>query len=113
MPALDRSFAIIDDKGRARFPYKKQQRSTGRYGFAISAPGERDARGGAIYTDDISEVVRKVVMDNWKVRACAEDGSLQGSVGLGGMARRYWVAPNLRSVVAGAQVRPEDNLPHV
>lgn len=57
MPVVDKNFAIVGDDGSIRYPYKKGERASRRYGFAISKPGGRDARGDAEYTDDLALVV--------------------------------------------------------
>lgn len=107
MPVVDRNFAIVADDGSIRYPYKKEERATRRFGFAISKPGSRDAHGGAEYTDDLAEVVRRVVLDGWKVRASTSDGAKKGSIGVGKLrAHEYWVAPSLRPIVASAEIPP-------
>lgn len=109
---VDKNFALVAKDGTVRYPYKKGQRATGRYGFALSKAGQRDAYGDGLYTDDIREVIRKVVLEGWKVRARTEDGSKEGSVGLGRRtADNYWVAPHLRTLVAGAEIQPIPTLP--
>lgn len=112
MPAVDKSFAIVADDGTIRYPYKKGERASGKYGFAISKPGDRDAHGGAEYTDDLAVVVRRVVLDGWKVRASTVDGSKKGSIGVGKLrAQKYWVAPSLSSIVASAEIQPLESPP--
>ena len=112
MPAIDNNFVLIGEDGSKRYPFKKAQKQTGRYGFALSTTENRDRHGGGVYTDDISEVVRKAVLEGWKVRACSEDGATQGSIGLGKRSfRKYWVAPSLRPLVVGATFQPEDRPP--
>lgn len=108
--AVDRRFALIADNNEALYPYKKAQLRMGRYGFALSAPGDRDAHGGGEYTDDLKEVVARVVFDGWKVRATTihrgnkqRDGSfmLHGKAIVG-----YWIADDLKHLVEAAPTRP-------
>ena len=80
--AADTRFALIADNNEALYPYKKAQLKTGRYGFALSAPGDRDAHGGGAYTDDLKEVVARVVFDGWKVRATTIHRSNNSAMGL-------------------------------
>ncbi|KKN63468.1 hypothetical protein LCGC14_0501290 [marine sediment metagenome] len=42
MEAVDRRFVLVADNGDRLYPYKKAQRETGRYGFALTKPGEQD-----------------------------------------------------------------------
>ncbi|SNY58417.1 HNH endonuclease [Arsukibacterium tuosuense] len=66
---IDKRFALIDKNGIKRYPYKKEQKSTGRFGYALTAEGEQDRRGGGTYVDDIESVITKMVHEGWSVRA--------------------------------------------
>ena len=108
--AIDKRFALISRDAEALYPFKKKQLSTGRYGFALSAPGDRDAFGGGNYTEDIADVIWQVVFNGWKVRATTvgEEGRQRtGSFKLGGKAIvGYWIDPDLRHLVADARLKP-------
>lgn len=112
--SIDRRFALIADDGRIAYPYQKTQRSTARYGFALTGPGERDRHGGGYYTSSIEEVIRRVVLDGWSVRArgIRAEESKGDSIGLGKRTfHRYWVASEFRPLVAGATTPPLAYLP--
>lgn len=66
---IDKRFTLIDKNGIKRYPYKKEQKSTGRYGYALTAEGEQDRKGGGTYVDDVETVITKMVHDGWSVRA--------------------------------------------
>ncbi|HEX5311984.1 HNH endonuclease [Aquabacterium sp.] len=68
---IDKRFCLIADNGDLLYPYVKEARD-GRRGFALTEPGQRDARGEGHYTEDLEEVIRRVVQDGWKVRARTE-----------------------------------------
>lgn len=68
MDAVDKRFVLVADNGDRLYPYKKAQKSTGRYGFALTKPGEQDRHGQGTYTDSIGEVIQRVVNDGWSVR---------------------------------------------
>lgn len=68
MGAVDKRFVLVADNGDRLYPYKKTQKSTGRYGFALTRPGEQDRHGQGTYTDSIGEVIQRVVNDGWSVR---------------------------------------------
>ncbi|CAN5429095.1 hypothetical protein BH11PSE9_BH11PSE9_34660 [soil metagenome] len=112
---LDTRFALIADNGAVLYPYQKAQRSTGRFGFALSLGKNTDRRGGAEYTTDIEEVVRQVVLHGWRVRAKtsgAAGASRHGSFALGKRAiSGYWLAPELHGLVEGAAVKLLGQLP--
>lgn len=109
---LDKRFALITNSDQILYPYEKDQRATGRYGFALTQAGNQDRRGGGDYTRDLTDVVRRVVLEGWGVRARTEDRSLDGSYMLGKRSiTRYWVAPELRHVVSAAPIRPAADLP--
>ena len=72
---VDKRFALIAKNGEVRFPYQKSQDFTGRYGFALTAPGEKDRKGGGTYTADIEEVIKRMVFDGWGVRAMTTEKS--------------------------------------
>lgn len=96
---IDKRFCLIADNGDLLYPYVKETRD-GRRGFALSAPGQRDAKGEGHYTDDLEEVIRRVVQDGWKVRAKtekkAEGRPRDGSFSLGQRAiHDFHVDPSL------------------
>lgn len=110
LDSVDKRFALIADNNEALYPYKKAQLKTGRYGFALSAPGDRDAHGGGVYTDDLVEVVKRVVFDGWKVRGTTihrNDKQRDGAFKLHGKAIvGYWISDDLEHVVEAAPTRP-------
>jgi hypothetical protein len=112
---LDRRFALLAADGDVLFPVMKSQKVTQRFGFALSTADNPDRSGGGVYTEDLNEVIRRVVIDRWlvRVRTAPESGKLrQGSMGLGKVAiSAYWVAPELRHIVKDAQWAPEEHLP--
>jgi hypothetical protein len=115
MENVDKRFALIAKDGDILFPYQKRQRATNRFGFALSAPGEGDRHGGGEYTEDLGEVIRRVVFDRWKVRVTTVDKTnkqRQGSLGLEKSAiKSYWVAPEFEHLVGGAAITPVNELP--
>ena len=80
---IDKRFALITKSNEVLFPYLKRQIATKRFGFALTRVGDMDRNGGGDYTADIEEVVRRVVLDGWSVRAKAEDDHPNGTYGLG------------------------------
>lgn len=103
-------FALIASNGDVLHPYKKSQRSTGRYGFALSKPGSRDAHSEGDYVDTIEQVIRRVVFDGYKVRVTTTNKLLtqrNGSLKIGGQSIvGYWVADELRHMVIGVPTAP-------
>lgn len=83
---IDKRLCLIARNGDLLYPYTKQARD-GRRGFALAAPGERDSKGGGHYTSEIEEVIRRVVLDGWKVRARTATSdhrkAREGSYGIG------------------------------
>lgn len=73
MEAVDKRLTLIADNGDRLYPYKKFQKKTGRFGFALTRPGENDRNGQGIYTDSIQEVIQRLVFDGWNVRAKTTD----------------------------------------
>jgi hypothetical protein len=109
MTSLDRRFALIAANGDILFPYMKAEQGSDRVGFALSAPGERDARGQGTYTRDLAEVIRRVVFDGWKVRARSVSPAPRrdGSYGLGKQAiSQYWLSSEMLHLAQGASVAP-------
>jgi hypothetical protein len=102
---IDRRFALLTHDGGVLYPYTKTERASDRTGFALSAPGERDAKGLGVYTLDLADVVRRVVFDGWKVRAKA-DPAVSDREGSYGLKKRavggFWITPELASLVEGA-----------
>lgn len=104
--SVDKRFALIDRDGAYRFPYKKTQKETGRYGFVLG----RDRFGQGEYTDSLERVVRAVVLDGLGVRVKAETAPGKGGNTLSLHAQQeivgYWLAPELLPLVVGAKFRP-------
>lgn len=112
---IDRRFALIATDGDVLYPVKKSQKSTGRFGFALSAPGEQDRQGGGTYTMDLEDVIRHVIHGGGLVRVTTTGkagGERAGSLGVGKRSIcAYWVSPELRHLVVGAELQPVDELP--
>ena len=110
--AVDKRFALIASNGDVLNPYMKTQKSTGRYGFALSKTGDRDAKSGGEYVGTIEQLVRKVVFDGYKVRVKTTHKPLEqrtGSLKIGGKAIvGYWVSDDLRHLVVGAPTAPRE-----
>lgn len=116
MSNVDQRFALLDQhSGDELYPYMKLQKSTNRFGFALTRPGEQDRKGGGHYTTDLTEVVRRVVIDGWNVRVKTIDRvgkQREGSLGIGKIANAgYWVAPEFLDLVKGSPTRPLSALP--
>lgn len=116
MSTVDQRFALVDRAtGQELFPYLKLQRSTNRYGFALSKPGERDSKGDGHYTDEIREVIQRVVIDGWKVRVKTINGKMrEGSLGINMRTKAdYWVAPEFLELIKSSLTPPIAALPSV
>lgn len=107
---VDVRFALIAKDGDVLYPYKKTQRATKRFGFAVSASGERDALGRGDYLQTLEEAVSRVVLQGWKIRATTIDKANKqrhGSFSLhGNTIVGYWIADELRHFVKGAHIQP-------
>jgi hypothetical protein len=105
---IDKRFVLYTESGQALYPYQKHQKKTKRFGFALTYAGNQDRRGGGDYTQEIEEVIRRVVLDGWGVRARAEYGEKRdGSFKLGAKAIvAYDLAPEFRHLVASAAMQP-------
>lgn len=104
---IDKRFALIADNNDVLYPYKKKQKESGRFGFALTAPGEQDRHGNGYYTLDISEVVRRLVFDNWsaRVRTDSSVNKREGSLGIGKRSiKGYWISDELKHLVVDAKV---------
>jgi hypothetical protein len=115
MDTRDTRFSLIADNGDILYPYKKTQEVTKRYGFALTKVGEQDRKGGGTYTDDISEVIKKVVFDGWSVRVKSYPKSggkaREGTLGFGKRSIvNYEIADELRYIVANAPKSPKNAL---
>lgn len=115
MNKVNKSFALLDRfTGDELFPYMKRQKSTNRFGFAVTRPGEQDRYGKGHYTTDIKEVIRRVVIDGWNVRVKTTNKvgrQREGTLGIGKTANAdYWVAPEFLDLVKTAPVQPRTTL---
>jgi len=110
MKPIDTEFCLVATNGDRLYPYKKKQLSTGRYGYALSAPGEQDRNGQGTYTDDIALVIRRVVFDGWGVRAKLLDKSSSKREGTYVIGKRsivaYEISKDLAHLVKGAPFKP-------
>lgn len=110
MEAVDKRFVLVADNGDKLYPYKKVQRKTGRYGFALTKPGEQDRKGQGTYTDRISEVIRRVVNEGWSVRVKTTDKPSRQREGTLGINKRsvhgYEVDEEFESLVQAALKKP-------
>jgi hypothetical protein len=88
----------------------KGQVSTGRFGYALSAPGEGDRKGKGTYTTDLDTVIRRLVFDGWNVRAKTAGASGRRREGSFGIGKRsivgYEISDDLKHIVDGADHRP-------
>jgi len=111
---VDKRFALIAENGDVLFAYKKEQRATGRYGFALSTTDDRDKYGGGVYVESIEEVITRLVFDGWKARVTTIDlpgRQRHGSMGIGKRAiAGYWVHDSLLPLVEGAPIAPNTKL---
>ena len=110
MKDVDKRFALVAENGHRLYPYKKSQKSTNRYGFALTAPGEQDRHGGGTYTDDIRQVVKRLVFDGWSARVTTVDlqgRQRDGTLGIGKKSiKSYEIAEELEIFISGADVQP-------
>lgn len=110
MESVDKRFVLVAENGDRLYPYKKEQRLTNRYGFALTAPGEQDRKGGGTYTEDISIVVKRLIFDHWSVRVKTIDKvgrQRDGTLGIGKkVIVGYELAEELEHLVKGAEVKP-------
>ncbi len=110
MEAIDRRFVLIADNGERLYPYKKSQRKTGRYGFAITKPGEQDRDGQGTYTEDLGEVIHRVVNEGWGVRVKTVDKPGRQREGTLGVNKRsvhgYEINEEFEHLVKSAKKKP-------
>ena len=110
MEAIDKRLVSIADNGDRLYPYKKKQRLTNYYGFALTAPGEQDRNGGGTYTEDLNLVVKKLIFDGWSVRVKTTDKVDLQRDGTLGIRKKvivgYELAEELVHLVKGAQTKP-------
>jgi hypothetical protein len=102
---LDRRFALVDDDGVARYPYRTHKQN-GQFGFVLG----RDRSGSGVVVWTIEEVVHGVVLEAMTVRA-SDDPPSQGkganSVGLRSRGiRGYLLDETLRGLIVHATVQP-------
>lgn len=113
---LDKRFALLASTGDVLYPYQKKQRSTGRYGFALTTSEHgKDRGGGGYYTTDFLEAVQGVLFKGWGIRACTDETTpkwREGSYKLEGTSiAGYWLAPELQYIAQGALKPPVQRLP--
>lgn len=110
MTTVDKRFALIADNGDRLYPYKKSQKSTNRYGFALTAPGDQDRHGGGDYTKDFATVVGRLVHDGWSIRAKTINKEGRQREGTFGISKRviigYEIDSSLQHLVAKASMQP-------
>lgn len=115
MESIEKRFVLIADNGDRLYPYKKLQKKTGRYGFALARPGEQDRHGQGTYTESIQEVIKRLVFDGWSVRAKTIDKSgvqREGTFGIGKRSiRGYEVAKEFEYLITTATAKPISLLP--
>lgn len=96
-------FYLIDSDGHRRVPVKQRNDTDRRYGFSILPPGKGNDPSSAEYTEDISRLVRRVVLDGQLVRAIVIGGKGDGQCNSVGVGRRavkgYWLAPHLQHLL--------------
>lgn len=105
--SMDRRFALVDNSGELRYPYKKTQQGTGKYGFVVGI----DRHGQGEYLDTIEEVIRAVVFEGKRVRVSVDPPTeAKGGSGLSLRAGRevkgYVISGELRGLVQHAPVAP-------
>lgn len=105
---IERRFCLIDRDGVLRYPYKKRELATGRYGFALG----NDKGGKGEYIDSFEEMVRAVVLDGKSIRVKSLDGdaSKRGNiVSLHAMREisGYTIDPAFYYLVKDAPIQPE------
>lgn len=109
---IDKRFALIAYNKEILFPYMKKQKSTGRYGFALTAPGEQDRKGKGHYTLDMAEVIKNLVFNGWsaRVKTISREGKQrEGSLGIGKHSIvGYWISDELKHLVKDAKVKPQE-----
>lgn len=110
MSKIEERFALIADNGDRLHPYKKSQVSTGRYGFALTSPGEQDRHGGGTYVDDIETVVKRMVFDGWSARVTTTNKKGRQREGTLGIGKRsivgYELDEELEPLIRSASTQP-------
>lgn len=105
-------FHLIDHGGNRRVPIKIAAKD-GRYGYAVHPKGKGNDVSAADYTTDVKRMVQAVVLQGLGVRCRARSGPQSGqqnTLGLTGRAiRGYWLAPDYRELVVGAQLASEEH----
>jgi hypothetical protein len=105
-------FYLIDHAGNRRVPIMVTAKD-GRYGYAVHPKGKGNDASAAEYTADEKRLVQAVVLEGRGVRCRALGGPQDGQVntlGLGGRTvQGYWLKPDYRSLVAGAQCSSEEH----
>lgn len=103
---IDKRFALIGKDGDVMFPYMKSEKRRNLFGFALSEPGKRDALGMGVYTQDIADVISKVVNHQWSVRvkSAKRPGN---SLGLKkNEIIGYWIDPELTYLISNSDTQP-------
>lgn len=105
-------FYLIDSDGHRRVPVKQRNETNRRYGFPILPPGKGNDPSSAEYTEDISRLVQRVVLDGQLVRAVVLGGKHDGQRNSVGLGRRsiegYWLAPHLRHLLESTTTIGDD-----
>ena len=101
-------FALIDSDDAYRYPFKKTELKTGRYGFALG----NDKNGKGEYTDSIEDVVKQVVVEGNSVRVRTrnlghgKDGNILFLNSKTKKIKGYWIAPELKYLVEHSLTKP-------
>lgn len=115
METVDKRFVLIAKDGDRLYPYKKVQRNTNRCGYALTKPGEQDRNGQGTYTDDIQEVIRRLVVDGWSVRTKTTDKAGRQREGSFGINKRsvhgYEIDEAFEHLVVSAIQKPLSVMP--
>lgn len=107
MKNMDKIFALVHKDGYELYPHTKTQRETGKHGFALSAPGKQDRHGQATYTENIEEVIKRVVCDGYGVRAKMANGGSSNTYKLEGYSIvGYRVSTKFEHIVKLAKQKP-------
>jgi hypothetical protein len=112
MNKLNREFVLIYEDGERLYPYKKKSSSTGKVGYVVGPPGLGDKKGNGEYFKDIESVLKKVLFDDYSVRAqndwqATRSKKREGSYRIGKKSiRGYELDASLYGIVADAAIQP-------